>query len=112
MLEGGQKGKYYFHHSKIKPSTAESQEVCICKVVPQKTRFTLPETNSSPLKIGHPKRKLVFQPSISGAMLVSGSAREPQSCLFSFPIINFWVNTCSFDQIGVLTWICPSFAHV
>ena len=25
---------------------------------------TLPETNSSPLKIGHPKRKLVFQPSI------------------------------------------------
>ena len=27
-------------------------------------QFTLPETNSSPLKIGHPKRKLVFQPSI------------------------------------------------
>ena len=26
--------------------------------------FTLPETNSSPLKMGHPKRKLVFQPSI------------------------------------------------
>ncbi len=26
--------------------------------------FTLPETNSSPLKIGHPKRKVVFQPSI------------------------------------------------
>ena len=25
---------------------------------------TLPETNSSPLKIGHPKRKLVFQPPI------------------------------------------------
>ena len=25
---------------------------------------TLPKTNSSPLKIGHPKRKLVFQPSI------------------------------------------------
>ena len=25
---------------------------------------TLPETHSSPLKIGHPKRKLVFQPSI------------------------------------------------
>ena len=25
---------------------------------------TLPETNSSPLKIGHPKRKTVFQPSI------------------------------------------------
>jgi len=24
----------------------------------------LPETHSSPLKIGHPKRKLVFQPSI------------------------------------------------
>ena len=26
--------------------------------------LTLPETNSSPLKIGHPQRKLVFQPSI------------------------------------------------
>ena len=26
--------------------------------------FTLPETNSSPVKIGHPKRKLVFQLSI------------------------------------------------
>ena len=26
--------------------------------------YTLPETNSSPLKIGHPKRKFVFQPSI------------------------------------------------
>ena len=25
---------------------------------------TLPETNSLPMKIGHPKRKLVFQPSI------------------------------------------------
>ena len=29
-----------------------------------------------PLKIGHPKRKLVFQPSISGAMLVSGSVMQ------------------------------------
>ena len=26
--------------------------------------YTLPETNSSPLKTGHPKRKLIFQPSI------------------------------------------------
>ena len=34
---------------------------------------TLPETNSSPLKIGHPKRKVVFQPSIfRGELLVSG----------------------------------------
>ena len=29
-----------------------------------KLKITLPETNSLPLKIGHPKRKLVFQPSI------------------------------------------------
>ena len=28
------------------------------------SRATLPETNSSPLKMGHPKRELVFQPSI------------------------------------------------
>ena len=34
---------------------------------PQNVNFpgcTLPETKSSPLKIGHPKRKLVLQPSI------------------------------------------------
>ena len=36
------------------------------KVTPLHPRsHTLPETNGSPLKIGHPKRKLVFQPSIS-----------------------------------------------
>ena len=28
------------------------------------TNGTLPKTNSLPLKIGHPNRKLVFQPSI------------------------------------------------
>ena len=34
---------------------------------------TLPETNSSHLKLGHPKRKLVFQPSIFRCeLLVSG----------------------------------------
>ena len=37
-----------------------SERVCKSRI---KTH-TLPETNSSPLKIGHPKRKLVFQPSI------------------------------------------------
>ena len=26
--------------------------------------YTIPKTNSSPLKMSHPKRKLVFQPSI------------------------------------------------
>ena len=30
----------------------------------QRNSITLPETNNSHLKIGHPKRKLVFQPSI------------------------------------------------
>ena len=36
-------------------------------------KYTLPETNSSHLKIGHPKRKLIFQPSIFGCeLLVSG----------------------------------------
>ena len=29
-------------------------------------KITLPKTNSSPLKIGHPKRELVIQPSIFG----------------------------------------------
>ena len=37
---------------------------------------TLPKANSSPMKIGHPKRKVVFQPSIfRGEMLVSGRVR-------------------------------------
>ena len=40
----------------------------------QKCEFTLAETNSSPLKISHRKRKLVFQPSILRcySILVSG----------------------------------------
>ena len=38
--------------------------------------ITLPETNSSSLKIGHPKRKLVFH------MLVSGRASDLLSGLF------------------------------
>ena len=38
--------------------------------------FNLPETNSkSPLRIGIPDRKVVFQPSILGAMLVSGKVK-------------------------------------
>ena len=59
------------------------------------TSGTLPETNIPPLKIGHPKRKLVFQPSILGAkMLVSGRVilirrlapfQKPQE-LFSYRI--------------------------
>ena len=36
-------------------------------------RNTLPKTNSSPLKMGLPNRKVVFQPSIfRGELLVSG----------------------------------------
>ena len=35
--------------------------------------ITLPETNSSPLKLGHPKRQFIFQPSIfRDELLVSG----------------------------------------
>ena len=37
--------------------------------------FTLPETNSSPPKIGHTKRVIVFQPSIFRCMLVSGRVK-------------------------------------
>ncbi len=36
----------------------------VCRDASQNYGVTLPETNSSPLKIGHPKRKLVFQPTI------------------------------------------------
>jgi len=34
------------------------------RVFLEKQRKCPPETNKSPLKIGHPKRKLIFQPSI------------------------------------------------
>ena len=39
--------------------------------------ITLPKASSSPLKMGHPKRKVVFVNLFSGAMLVSGG------CLFA-----------------------------
>ena len=46
----------------------------------------LPETNSSPLKIGHPHRKIVFQPSIfRGELLVSGRVSF-FICVFFFPV--------------------------
>ena len=51
-----------------------------------KPSVTLPETNSSPLKIGHPKRKLLFQPSIFRGYI---SFREgiflKSSCVSFFP---------------------------
>ena len=43
--------------------------------------YTLPETNSSPLKIGLPNRKLVFQPSICrgyGGLYLEGPKPYPQ----------------------------------
>ena len=44
--------------------------------------YTLPETNIAPDKLGHPKRKLVFQPSIfRGELLVSGRVTS-KSCLW------------------------------
>ncbi len=41
---------------------------------------TLPETNSSHLKMGHPKRKVVFQPSIFRCKLAV-SFRECKTCI-------------------------------
>ena len=49
--------------------------------------IAVPETNSSPLKIGHPKRKLVFQPSIFRCeLLVSGRV----CALFELLPIHCW----------------------
>ena len=42
-----------------------------------------PKTNSSPLKIGHRKRKLVFQP-FSGAMLFSGRVVQVVEDMYLF----------------------------
>ena len=39
--------------------------------IKHKVTSTLPEANSSPLKIGHPKRKVAFQPSIFTGRTVS-----------------------------------------
>ena len=52
---GGSMTKFDKHSSKVKKK----------KKTPAK-RATFPETNSSPLKIGHPKRKVVCPPSIFG----------------------------------------------
>ena len=58
--------------------------------------ITLPETNSSPLKVGHPKRKLVFQPSIfRGKLLVSGRV--------SFSFCTMGLN----DYIIMIVWLYP-----
>ena len=58
---------------------------------------TLPETNSSPLKIGHPKRKRVFQPSIFRCeLLVSGRVTP-------FKHGNFWYQFVRF-QGGYPIW--------
>ncbi len=48
---------YFWKHPYKKSCTTS-------RVFEQNLANTLPKTNSSPLKIGHPKRKLVFQPSI------------------------------------------------
>ena len=47
---------------------------------------TLPETNSSPLKLGLPKRKLIFQPSIvRGELLVLGRVNSTVSLASGTP---------------------------
>ena len=65
--------------------------------------FTLPETNSSPLKIGFPKRKVVFQPSIfRGELLVWGRVCCPRI----FPLkIALLID--SPDMFGTVCWSRP-----
>ena len=51
-------------------------------------RYTLPETNSSP-KLGHPKRKFIFQPSIfSGELFVSGRVSYTIPLIAAFQLKN------------------------
>ena len=61
---------------------------------------TLPKTNSSPLKTGHPKRKLIFQPSIFRGHV---SFREGRSfflllCLWRFSFFFQKVSGCLGSQ--------------
>ena len=60
--------------------------------------YTLLETNSSPLKIGHPKRKLVFQPSTFRCKpLVSGRVY----------IYIYDYSLCTLQyHIRICSWIC------
>ena len=51
-------------------------------------RYALPETNSSP-KLGHPKRKFIFQPSIlRGELLVSGRVSYTIPLIAAFQLKN------------------------
>ena len=67
---------------------------------------TLPETNSSPLKIGHPKRKLVFQPSIFQVLLllVSGSVTSYAPSKYVWPTKNPKVNGIHPRSMGFTKW--------
>ena len=68
----------YYHYSGAHTAVWVTEEYC--------SRYTLPKTNSLPLKIGHPKRKFIFQPSIfSGvyfAGFVSGRGTLPEEIDF------------------------------
>ena len=51
-------------------------------------RYALPETNSSP-KLGHPKRKFIFQPSIfRGELFVSGRVSYTIPLIAAFQLKN------------------------
>ena len=68
---------------------------------------TLPETKSSHLKIGHPKRKLIFQPSIFRCYI---SFREGNNQFPSVLKLNLWF-ACTFF-FGVLFYIPPFVLHL
>ena len=61
--------------------------------------FALPKTNSSPLKIGHPRRKLVFQPSIFRGENVSFREGKTPKNLFAHSSAQTWQAT-SWDKAG------------
>ena len=48
-----------------------------------KSIFPIPKTNSSPLKIKHPKRKVVFQPSIFRCHVSFRGCISKDGCNFS-----------------------------
>ena len=77
---------------------------------------TLPKTNSSPLKIGHPKRKLVFQPSIFRCHVSFREGRSLYSmaqygCYFQKPLWSFrsansfLESSHNFQKISIYRWV-------
>ena len=71
--------------------------------------ITLPKTNSSPLKIGHPKRNFIFQPSIFRCeLLLSWSPKNPDPSKIT--ILRTQKHPCVIQVHSPLHWRVQGFS--